>query len=307
MHLLAMRRWLRRLIRFMPLFVLLTLVQQGAMGTANAQGTLERIQARGTVVIGHREASVPLSYLADGQPVGYSIDVCLRLATVLARHVGVQNPSIRYVMVTSANRFDAVEKGEIDLECGSTTNTAERRQRVAFTIPHLITASRLMVLSAKPYKTLEDLDGHTVASTAGTTNIRSLAHHAKLKNLNLTIEPARDHAEGVSWVLSGKVQAFNMDDVLLYGLRAGSPRPQDLKVIGKPITIEPYAIAFERANPPLKALIDAEMRRLIASRELYRLYDQWFTQPIPPKGINLGMRMSHLLADSLKYPSDYVP
>jgi ABC-type amino acid transport substrate-binding protein len=108
-------------------------------------------------------------------------------------------------------------------------------------------------------------------------------------------------------VVSGKVEGFAMDDVLLYGLRASHARPQDLKVIGKPMTIEPYAVAFERNNPELKAVVDAELRRLIQTRELHRLYDKWFAQPIPPHGINLGMRMPHLLVDSLKYPSDYVP
>jgi glutamate/aspartate transport system substrate-binding protein len=298
---------LRRAICSIPLWCLLFIGQWVGLQSAHAQNTLERIKASGGVVIGHREASVPLSYLADGQPVGYSIDVCLRLAAMLAGHVGVKNPTISYRMVTSATRFDAVEKGEVDLECGSTTNTAERRHRVSFTIPHLITSSRLIVLSSKPYERLEHLDGLTVASTAGTTNIKSLAHAALLKNLNLKIEAAKDHAEGVNWVLSGKVEAFNMDDVLLFGLRASAPRPQDLKVIGKPITIEPYAIAFERGNPVLKQLIDAEMRRLIASKELHQLYDKWFMQAIPPKGINLGMRMPTLLADSLKYPTDFVP
>lgn len=280
----------------------------GVGGGAVAQGrTLERIQASGVVVIGHRESSLPMSYVADGAPVGYSVDVCLRIAQALARHLQLREHQVRYRMVTSSSRFDAIEKGEVDLECGSTTNTAARRQRVAFTIAHFIASSRIVVQSAKPYERIEDLDRKTVASTAGTTNIESLAREAAMKSIHLRIEPAKDHAEGFGWVVDGKVEGFAMDDVLLYGLRASHVRPQDLKVIGKPMTIEPYAVAFERGNPELKAVVDAELRRLIHTRELHRLYDKWFLSPIPPHGINLGMRMPHLLVDSLKYPSDYVP
>ena len=282
------------------------------LGTAWSQGaaqagTLERIRATGTVVIGHRESSVPMSYVADGAPMGYSVDVCLQIAQALGRHLKLPPPRVAYRMVTSGNRFDAIERGEVDLECGSTTNTAARRERVAFTIAHFIASSRILVQSGKPYARIEDLDGKTVASTVGTTNIDSLAREAAAKSVRLKIEPAKDHAEGFGWVVSGKVEGFAMDDVLLFGLRAGHSRPEDLRVIGKPMTIEPYAIAFERGNPELKAVVDAELRRLIQTRELHRLYDKWFTLPIPPKGLNLGMRMPHLLVDSLKYPSDYVP
>lgn len=274
---------------------------------AAAPSAFERIQARGAVVIAHRDASIPMSYVADGKPMGYSIDLCNKLVEAIGQHLKMPSLRVEYVSVTSATRFDVLEKGQADMECGSTTNTAERRQRVAFTIPHFVASSRLIVLSAKPYERIEDLAGLKVASTQGTTNIKSLAQQATMKGITLQIEAARDHAEGLAWVLSGQVEAFAMDDVLLFGLRANAAKPQDLKVIGKPITIEPYAVAFERNNPALKKVIDAEMRRLITTKELHRLYDKWFTQPIPPKGINLEMRMPHLLADSLRYPSDFVP
>lgn len=278
----------------------------GAAAAANAD-TLERIRSRGSIVIGHRDASIPLSYLADGQPMGYSIDVCHRLVDAIARHLGKQSLKIEYRMVTSATRFDAVERGEVDLECGSTTNTAKRRERVAFTIAHFIASSRIMVRSSMPVERIEQLDGRTIASTAGTTNIQSVQKEARLKGIALTVVPARDHAEAAAWVLDGRVQGFAMDDIILYGLQANAADPSAVKIIGKPITIEPYAVAFERNNPALKSVVDAEMRRLIFSRELHALYDKWFMQPIPPKGTVLNMKMSYLLSDSLRFPSDYVP
>lgn len=183
-----------------------------AAAAAPAAGnTLQRIQASGVVVIGHRESSVPMSYIADGTPVGYSVDVCLHIAQALGRHLKLREPRVAYRMVTSGNRFDAIEKGEVDLECGSTTNTAARRQRVAFTIAHFIASSRIVVQSAKPYARIEDLDGKAVASTVGTTNIDSLAREAAMKSVKLRVEPAKDHAEGFGWVVDGKVEGFAME------------------------------------------------------------------------------------------------
>ena len=184
----------------------------GAASCGNAQAqsvpsspppatTLQRIQASGTVVIGHRESSLPMSYVANGTPMGYSVDVCLQLAQALGRHLKLRETKVAYRMVTSSSRFAAIEKGEVDLECGSTTNTAARRERVAFTIAHFIASSRIVVQSDKPYSRIEDLDGKTLASTAGTTNIDSLAREAATKSVRVRIEPARDHAEGFGWVV----------------------------------------------------------------------------------------------------------
>lgn len=278
----------------------------GLLAPAAGQGTLERIKERGSVVIGHREASVPLSYLVDGKPMGYSVDLCLRLAEVLARHAGLKTHTVGYKLLTSANRFDAIEKGEADLECGSTTNTAARRERVAFTIPHFIASSRLIVLSARPYQRIEDLHRKTVASTAGTTNIKSLAQEARFKTLDIEILSAKDHDEGVEWVRSGKVEAFNMDDVLLFGLRANAPVPQAFEVVGKPMSIEPYAIMLPKGDKAFKRVVDAEMRRIIFSGEIHAIYARWFTQPIPPRGINLELPMSYMLKESFRFPSDKV-
>ncbi len=276
--------------------------QAGAQGDA-----LERIKARGSIILGHRETSIPLSYVADGKPVGYALDLCQKLAGAIAQHLAMRQLKIEYRPVSSSTRFEAIERGEIDLECGSTTNTASRRARVAFTIPHFVASSRLIVRSSTSYDQIEDLHQKTVASTAGSTNVKALERAAQLKSTELNVALAKDHAEGVHWVLTGKVEAFAMDDVLLYGLRASVPRPADLKIVGKSMSVEPYAIGFERENPVLKKIIDTEMRRLILSGELHRTYDKWFLNPIPPKGINLGMRMPSLLLTSLKFPTDYVP
>lgn len=289
------------------------IVRMGALllacscASAHAQSTLDRIRARGAVVIAHREASIPFSYVVDGRPVGYAIDICRKVIEAIGKQLDRKDLRVEHKLVTPATRFDVLERGEADLECGSTTNTAERRKRVAFTIPHFVASARLMVLASSAFERLEDLDRRTIASTTGTTNINSVAQEAQLKGIVVRMEAAKDHAEAVAWVLSGKVDAFAMDDVLLYGLRANTARPESLKVVGKPITIEPYAIGFQQNDSAFKKLVDGEMRRLITTQELHQIYAKWFLSPIPPHGVNLNMQMPRLFSDSLKYPSDFVP
>lgn len=277
-------------------------------GAAAAGPTLDRIQQAGQIVIGHRESSVPFSYvLPDGRPVGYAVDLCLRLADAVKRNLNLRNLEVRYQVVTSANRIDKVAGGQVDLECGSTTNNAERRARVAFTIPHYIAGARVLVRGDSPVAELKDLTGRRVVSTAGSTPLKVLREFNRERGLALDIGEVPEHARGVAAVASGEAAAFVMDDVLLYGLIAGRTDAPPLKVVGRLLTVEPLAIALSRDDAAFKRIVDDEMRRLIGSREAQALFDRWFLQPIPPRNVSLALPMNHLLRDFWKYPTDRVP
>ncbi len=280
----------------------------GCMCSANAQTVLERIAAGGKLVIAHRESSVPFSYLdADKKPVGYAIDLCLKIADAVRQKTGVKNMPIEFVMVTSANRITTVAEGKADLECGSTTNNAERRQTVAFTIPHFITGARLLVRANSNIQRIEDLGGKKLVSTKGSTPLKAAEQANKERLLRATILEATDHAKAVEMVENGEADAFVMDDVLLFGLAANRPNPAALKVVGKFLTTEPLAIMLPKNDPGFKKLVDEEMRRLILSKDIYPIYKHWFLTPIPPKNTSLNMPVSYLLKDFWKYPSDVVP
>lgn len=270
-------------------------------------GQIDKIRETREIVIAHRDASIPFSYLDDrGRPIGYAMDLCAKIVGALERELKIPAITVRYLPVTSASRIPAVADGLAAMECGSTTNTAERRKKVDYTIAHFISASRLLVRTDAGIDKLEDLQGKTVVSTKGTTNIKTLERVSNERGLKLQVVEAQDHAEGFSMVLNKKVSAFAMDDVLLYGLRANSGQPESFKVIGKSMTIEPYAIMLPKGDAAFKKLVDAEMRRIIVSGEIKTLYHKWFEQPIAPKGINLALPMPNMLRDSFKYPSDKV-
>lgn len=277
--------------------------------TATAATILERISSGGKLVIAHRESAVPFSYVdsASGKPVGYAVDLCLRIAEVVRKKTGRKDIAVEFVQVTPANRIEMIEQGKADLECGSTTNNAERRQKVAFTVPHFITGARLLVKASSAVDRLEDLQGKTLTSTKGTTPLKAVTQANRERLMGIKIVEAPDHARGVEMVEKGEADAFLMDDVLLYGLSAARPDPKALKVVGRFVTTEPLAIMLPKNDPEFKKLVDEEMRRLITSREIYPIYDKWFAQPIPPHNKPLNIPVSYLLRDFWKYPTDQVP
>jgi ABC-type amino acid transport substrate-binding protein len=279
-----------------------------AAGTACAGPVLDRIRARGKIVIAHRESSVPFSYVdAQKRPIGYAIDLCLRLAEATKKKLGLSDLRVEFLQVTPGDRIQTIVDGKADLECGSTTNNAERRQKVAFTIPHYITGARYLVRADSPIGELRQFEGRKLVSTQGTTPLKSIQQANREGLLHIEILEVPDHLRAVEMVEKGEADGFAMDDVLLYGLISGRPDPGKLKVVGKFLTIEPLAIMLSKDDPDFKRVLDDEMRRLIASREAYAIFDRWFSKPIPPRNVALNLPMNYLLKDFWKYPSDQVP
>ncbi len=270
---------------------------------------LDRIKSGGNIVLAHRESSVPFSYLdANKKPVGYALDLCMRLAQAVRVKMGLKaEGGVELMMVTPANRIPVIAEGKADMECGSTTNNKERREKVAFTVPHFITGARMLVKAGSNAERLEDLQGKIVVSTKGTTPLKAVESANKERMLNLKVLEAPDHAKAVEMVEKGEADAFVMDDVLLYGLAANRPNPKALTVVGKFLTTEPLAIMLPKNDPEFKKMVDEEMKRLIRSREIYAIYDKWFAQPIAPANMALNLPVSYLLRDFWKYPTDVVP
>lgn len=269
---------------------------------------LDRIKQSGKMVLAHRESSVPFSYLLpDKHPTGYALELCTKVAEAVRKKLSLNTLAIEYLLVTPADRIAAITEGKADIECGSTTNNAERRQRVAFTVPHYITGARIMVRADSAVESLAMFEGKKVVSTKGTTPLKALEATNRDRRLGFQIMEAPDHARAVEMVGRGEADGFVMDDVLLFGLIAGSADPAKLKVVGKFLTIEPLALMLPKDDPELKKIVDDEMKRLIASREAYAIYDKWFMKPIAPKNTSLNLPMNYLLKEFWKYPTDEVP
>jgi glutamate/aspartate transport system substrate-binding protein len=275
--------------------------------SAQAMDTLTKIRDTQTITIAYREASPPFSYLdANKKPIGFAVDLCLKIADAVRRDLKLPHLNIAYALVNPSTRIPAIVEGKADLECGTTTNNAGRRKQVAFTIPHFVAAVRMAVRADSGIKNWPDLRGKTVVTTKGTTTVKLLTDRDKVRSLQLKLTEANDHAESFSKVEKGEAEAFPMDDVLLYGLRANTAKPDNFIIVGESLSAEPYAIMLRKDDAPFKAIVDREMARIIYDGEFVKLYDKWFRQPIPPKGLKLDMPMGHLLRSTLQYPTDKV-
>ena len=280
-------------------------VAVAASGNAVAQDTLKKIKDTGVVKIGNRDASIPLSYLDDKQqPVGYGVDICLKVVDAIKAELKMPNLKVEFVPVTSQTRIPILTGGNIDLECGSTTNSVERQKQVAFAPTYFMTGTKIIVKKSSGIKGYDDLKGKTVVFTSGTTNERAMKAYSDEHKLGVNFIPSKDHAESFLAVDTGRAVAFPMDDVILYGLRANAKNPNDFEVLGPFLSDDPYGIMMRKDDPQFKKVVDNAVSALYKSGEINKIYHKWFESPIPPKGINLNMPMSDSLKELVKNPSD---
>jgi len=276
---------------------------------ANAEelsGTLKKVRETGVIALGFRDSSIPFSYLDDKQkPIGFAMDICYKIVDAVKKELKLDRLAVELEPVTSSTRIPLLANGTIDLECGSTTNNPERLRQVAFAHTHFLTATRFVSKRSSKLNSIDDLRGKSVTATSGTTNIKQLTETNAARNLGINIVPAKDHAEAFLMVETDRVVAFVMDDILLAAFVTGSKDP-DAYVIStdafsKP---EPCGIMLRKDDPAFKKVVDDATAALYQSPEGQRLYDRWFMQKIPPKGLNLNVPISAELKHEFARPSD---
>ena len=269
-------------------------------------GTLKNIKETGAITLGYRDSSIPFSYLDDNQkPVGYAMDICYKIVDAVKKELKLDKLEVKLNPVTSATRIPLMANGTVDLECGSTTNNPDRLKQVAFTNTHFLTATRFISKKSSHLNSIDDLKGKTVASTSGTTNIKQLTETNAARNLGINIVPAKEHAESFLMVETDRAVAAVLDDILLASFAAGAKDP-DAYVIStdafsKP---EPYGIMLRKDDPAFKKVADEATAALYQSAEGQKLYEKWFLQKIPPKGLNLNVPMGAELKKAFAKPTD---
>ena len=279
-----------------------------ATATANAQeltGTLKKIRDSGSITIGHRDASIPFSYLDDKQqPIGYSMDLCRKIVDAVKAELKLPNLQVKLNPVTSATRIPLLANGTIDMECGSTTNNLERQRQVSYAVTTFVTANRILSKKSSKIMKLDDLKGKTIVSTSGTSNLKQITELNASKSLGMNILAVKDHAEAFLMVETDRALAFVMDDILLYGLAAGSKSPADYVVSSEALSVEPYGIMMRKDDPAFKQVADRAVVALFRSGEINNLYRTWFQSNIPPKNINLNLPMTEQLKAVIAKPTD---
>jgi ABC-type amino acid transport substrate-binding protein len=263
-------------------------------------GGLKRIKESGVVRIGYREGAVPFAFVGrDGHVYGYSIDICQAIVEEIADTVGARGLRIEYRRVTPVDRVDQVADGRVDLECGATTGTAERRKRVAFSPLIFVAGTRLLVKRGSAIRSERDLAGRKVVVARGTTNEAAMRDFARKPGRAFELEVAGDFAQAFESLASGTVDAMAADDILIAGLLAEKDPRGNYAMVGGPLSHEPYGIMFARDDAPLAEVVRSAFRRLATTREIGWIYDKWFLRSLP-SGVRLGLPMSLQLRRSFE-------
>jgi glutamate/aspartate transport system substrate-binding protein len=247
----------------------------------DAAGTLGKIAATHTITLGVRTDARPFAYtLPDGLQAGYAVDLCKALVDDVKTALGATDIAIKYVPVTPENRVEKVVSGAADIECGSTTRTQQRLLRVAFSPIFYVSGTKLIVRRGSTIQSYRDLDGKTVAVTAGTTNEIAMHELADRMLIRMKFLTSPDHEQSFAALQDGRADAFATDDILLAGL-TGTPGGSNFVIVGDYLSYEPYGLMFRRDDPAFAAVIDSGFRRLAASSQLVDMYDRWFLNPLP--------------------------
>jgi glutamate/aspartate transport system substrate-binding protein len=282
----------RRLLMALALGGVLATAGCASMGPgAPPSGTLEKIKATKTIALGYRDSSVPFSYAGPTkEPMGYSVDLCMRVVQDLRSELKLPDLRPRWVPVSVETRVRALVDGTIDLECGSTTNTLSRQERVDFSLTTFITGASLLALAGSnvgdrlgairiaviPGTTTEQMVKNAIASMGAT------AADAKLVAVN-------DHADGLAAVVDRRAEVYATDRAILMGLVTSASNPRQFALLDRYLSYEPYALMLRRGDPAFRLAVNRTLARLYRSGQVLDIYRRWFGQWGDPSPLTLGM------------------
>jgi len=238
--------------------------------------TLAKIKESGTIVFGYRTASPPFSFVdQSGKAVGYSIDLCERIAAAVKDELSLNGIKIDYVPVTAENRFSMVRQGKVDIVCGSTTNTLKRRERVAFTLLTFITGAEMLVRTGSGIDRLKDLKGKKVGVVKGTTTETGLTKALKQQFINAQVVIVKDHDDGLRALEDSKIDAYTSDRIILIALAREARDPSKLMLMNQFYSVEPYALVVRRDDPDFRLIADRTLASLYRSGRIVEIYRRW--------------------------------
>jgi len=271
---------------------------------AQANDTLAKVKASGSITMGVRDSSGALSYtLGDGKYAGYHVEVCQNIIADISKAVG-KKLDVKYTPVTSQNRIPLVQNGTVDIECGSTTNNATRQKDVSFVVTTFVEEVRIAVKANSGITSIAQLKDKNVATTTGTTSVQLLRKNERAAGIDFKEVFGKDHADSFLLLESGRADAFVMDGSILAGNIANSKNPADFKIVGEVLSVEPIAIMVRKDDPAMKKAADDSVKAMIKSGAIAKIYDKWFVQPIPPKNSKIGLPASEATKAAWATPND---
>ena len=272
---------------------------------AQAASTVAKLKETRSITLGYREAALPFSYVdTQGKPIGYAVELCIRAIELMKVRLGLPELAVKWQPVTSANRFPLVTKGSVDLECGSTSNTAERQKRVAFSPTYFVSRITVLVHAQTPWKSLSQAGVQPIATAAGTTSALALKRYEETHRLELNDFVVRDHQHAFDALTAGRAAAVVLDDILLRGFVAVSGTPEKFRFLEETLGAEGYGAVMRLGDPAFEELVAETFGEIMRSGEAERLYDKWFNKPIPPQGSTVSLPLIPELKALFQKPSN---
>lgn len=256
---------------------------------AKLTGTLKKVADTGVITIGYNTDSSPFSFQDDsGAPIGYSVDLCRRIATATKEKLGLDDLEVKFVEISLENRFDAVESGQVDIECSSSTITLSRLEKVDFTLMTFVTGGALVSKENAAIRTTDDINGKAVAVTRGTTTEAALTAHLKENLIDASVILVDTDSEGIRQLDAGKVQAFASDQVVLIGQIVNSGDPESYVLSEDIFSFEPYGLSLRRNDADFRLLANRSLSQIYRTGQFKTLFNKWFGR--------VGLRPSPILA-----------
>lgn len=258
--------------------------------TALAQeftGTLKRVQDTGTFRIGYVPDSPPMSLEdADGNPTGYSVVLCRHIANAVKEAVGLEDIELDYVpLILPQDRINAVVNGDIDIECGPTTVTLSRRERVDFTLLTYITGGAVLSRSGEAINSVADLSGKTIAVIPGSTTHSAIRNFIINNDYEITLRLISSRPEGMELLNARKVDGFASDRIMLIGQVARSADRSRYAITRDVFSYEPYAMMVARGDTDFRLVADRALASLFGDARIRRIFHNWigrYGEPLPP-------------------------
>jgi glutamate/aspartate transport system substrate-binding protein len=243
---------------------------------AATSSTLDRIKERRSIIFSYRHAAPPFSYRdREGRVKGYSIDLCLRVAALIQKELGLKELQIEWVSVEAATRLDAVASGQVDADCGTTTISLSRMEQVDFSVPIYVDGGGVLVRTKKKPMKMADLKGKRIAVIPGTTTEQGITKMLGLLSAQATLVPVTNGPEGMALLERGEVDGYAGDKVVLANLKLRSPNPNALMFVGGDFSYEPYGIAVRRDDPDFKLAVNRALVGLYRTGDIDTIFQRW--------------------------------
>ena len=271
----------------LALLLVLALLAPGSdLLAQNSEGTLDKIARTGEFLIGYRADSSPLSYEnSKGEPSGYSVDLCRRIAAGIKAHFGDKDIEAKFVRITSDERISAVVSGKIDIECGSTTITLSRQERVDFSLPTFVTGATVLSLASSGIQSMSDLSGKKIGVVKDTTTHAKLESHLKEDLIDAEVVIVADRTQGMTYLNRGGIDALASDQIVLIGQIIEALNPKQYSLMNDIFSYEPYGFVVRRNDADFRLVVNRALSQIYRSGQHIDIFYKWIGRTgidVPP-------------------------